>query len=131
MKAGTVGLIVVSGIFAFVAWAAFSPSPPPPSGAGGAPEALLALDSDRPVLLQFSATWCGPCQAVKPVVAELARELKGKAEVVPIDVDEQRELAAQYKVRSIPCFVVVKNRKEIARRTGAIPKSEMVRMLGL
>lgn len=122
----------MGGAFAFVVYAAFSPSPPPPGGAGVAvPGVAAALASGRPVLLEFSATWCGPCQKVKPDVESLARELQGKAEVVAIDVDEQRELAAQYKVRSIPCFVALKNGQEVARMTGAIPKSEMRRMLGL
>ena len=66
-----------------------------------------------------------------PEVEALAREVQGKAEVVQIDVDEQRDLAAQYKISSIPCFVVVKNGQEVSRQTGAIPKSEMRRMLGL
>ena len=132
MKLGTLGLIALGGAFAFVVYAAFSPAPPPPGGAGAVfPGVAAALASGRPVLLEFSATWCGPCQKVKPDVESLAHELQGKAEVVSIDVDEQRELAAQYKVRSIPCFVALKNGQEVARQTGAIPKSEMRRMLGL
>ena len=90
-----------------------------------------ALATGRPVLLEFSATWCGPCQMVAPDVESLAREVAGRAEVVKVDVDEQRELASKYSVRSIPCFVVVKGGREVERRVGAIPKSEMRRMLGL
>ena len=68
---------------------------------------------------------------VAPDVESLAREVAGRAEVVKVDVDEQRELASKYSVRSIPCFVVVKGGQEVERRVGAIPKSEMRRMLGL
>ena len=133
MKLGTIGLIALTGAFAFVVYAAFSPSPPPPGGVGasGSPSVAQALASGRPVLLEFSATWCPPCRKVKPEVEALAREMQGKAEVVQIDVDEQRDLAAQYRISSIPCFVVVKNGQEVSRQTGAIPKSEMRRMLGL
>jgi len=132
VKLSTLGLLALGAGFAFVVYAAFSPSPPPPGGAAASlPGMAEAMASGRPVLLQFSATWCGPCRTVKPQVESLASEVRGQAEVVQIDVDEQRDLAKQYKVRSIPCFVVVKNGQEVARKTGAIPKAEMRRMLGL
>jgi thioredoxin 1 len=132
MKLGTLGLIALGGVSAFVVYAAFSPAPPPPGGAAvSVPGVAAALASGRPVLLEFSAAWCGPCRQVKPEVEALAREVSGLAEVVAIDVDEQRELAAQYKVRSIPCFVVVRNGREVARQSGAIPKAQMRQMLGL
>jgi thioredoxin len=131
MKLSTLGLLLMGGAFAFVVYAAFSPAPPPPGGAAASPGVAVALASGRPVLLEFSAAWCPPCRMVKPDVEALARELRGRAEVVQIDVDEERALAAEYKVRGIPCFVVVKDGREVARQTGAIPKSEMRRMLGL
>lgn len=131
MKLGTIGLIALTAAFAFVVYAAFSPAPPVPGGASASPSVVQALASGRPVLLEFSATWCPPCRKVKPEVEALAREVEGKAEVVQIDVDEQRDLAAQYRISSIPCFVAVKNGQEVSRQTGAISKSEMRRMLGL
>lgn len=127
------GLIALTGAFAFVVYAAFSPAPPPPGGAAvsDSPSVAAALGSGRPVLLEFSATWCPPCRKVKPEVEALAREVQGKADVVQVDVDQQRDLAAKYNISGIPCFVVVKNGQEVSRRVGAIPKSEMRQMLGL
>lgn len=129
MKASTIGMLALSAAFAFVVYAAFSPAP----GGASVPGPALsdALASGRPVLLQFTATWCGPCRRVKPDVQALAREVQGKAEVVAIDVDAHRAVAAKYKVSGIPCFVAVKDGREVARRTGAISKAEMKRMLGL
>ena len=131
MKWSTLGLFALGGAFAFVVYAAFSPAPAGSGGAAGSPGVAAALASGRPVLLEFSASWCPPCRMVKPDVEALAREVQGKAEVVQIDVDAERALAAEYKVRGIPCFVVVKDGREVARQTGAISKSEMRRMLGL
>jgi len=65
------------------------------------------------------------------VVQELATELRGRARVLKVDVDAERELAAQYNISGIPCFVVVKNGREVAREVGGISKMEMRRMLGL
>jgi len=132
VKLSTIGLIALGAAFAFVVYAAFSPAPPPPGGAAATlPGVAEAMATGRPVLLQFSAAWCGPCRTVKPEVEALAREVRGKAEVVQVDVDQQKALARQYNVRSIPCFVVVKGGQEVARQTGAIGKADMRRLLGL
>ena len=133
MKAGDLVMWLFVGLFGFIVWMAFGPSGAPVAGTSGASSSTYraALASGQPVLLDFTATWCGPCQQVKPVVHELAAELAGKAKVVPIDVDEHSDLAQQYGVRSIPCFVAIRNGKETGRQVGVIPKSEMKRLLGL
>jgi thioredoxin 1 len=133
MKAGDIIMWAFAGLFAFMLWAAFGPvGKASSSGPSGGPAAYrAALASGQPVLLEFSADWCGPCQQVKPLVHELAAEVAGKAKVVPIDVDQQPDLAQQYGVSGIPCFVVLRNGKESGRQVGAIPKSEMKRLLGL
>jgi thioredoxin len=131
MKWSTLALWAVGVGFAFVVYAAFGPVSRLSGGAAVSPEVAVALASGRPVLLEFSAEWCPPCRMVKPEVEALAREVRGKAEVVQIDVDRERALAAQYKVKGIPCFVVVRDGREVARQTGAIPKAEMRRLLGL
>lgn len=133
MKAGDLVMWLFVGLFGFIVWTAFGPVGAPAAGASGASSASYrsAIASGQPVLLDFTATWCGPCQQVKPVVHELAAELTGKAKVVPIDVDEHPDLAQQYGVRGIPCFVAIRNGKETGRQVGGIPKSEMKRLLGL
>lgn len=86
------------------------------------------LQSDRPVLLDFWASWCGPCRMVSPVVDEIADE-RSDILVGKINVDEQRELAAQFGVMSIPTLVVIKNGQEVQRSVGARPKSQILAML--
>ena len=86
------------------------------------------LQSDRPVLLDFWASWCGPCRMVSPVVDEIADE-RSDILVGKINVDEQRELAAQFGVMSIPTLVVIKNGQEVQRSVGARPKNQILAML--
>ncbi|WP_294449943.1 thioredoxin [uncultured Gemmiger sp.] len=86
------------------------------------------LQSDRPVLLDFWASWCGPCRMVSPVVDEIANE-RSDILVGKVNVDEQRELAAQFGVMSIPTLVVLKNGQEVQRSVGARPKSQILAML--
>ena len=86
------------------------------------------LQSDRPVLLDFWASWCGPCRMVSAVVDEIANE-RSDILVGKVNVDEQRELAAQFGVMSIPTLVVLKNGQEVQRSVGARPKSQILAML--
>ena len=86
------------------------------------------LQSDRTVLRDFWASWCGPCRMVSPVIDEIAEE-RSDIFVGKINVDEQRELAAQFGVMSIPTLVVLKNGREVNRSVGAKPKSQILAML--
>ena len=86
------------------------------------------LQSDRTVLLDFWASWCGPCRMVSPVIDEIAEE-RSDIFVGKINVDEQRELAAQFGVMSIPTLVVLKTGREVNRSVGAKPKSQILAML--
>lgn len=85
------------------------------------------LNSDKPVLLDFWAVWCGPCRMVSPVIDEIANEY-AEIKVGKINVDEQQELAAQFQVMSIPTLVVVKNGKVVNQAVGARPKSQILEM---
>lgn len=84
-----------------------------------------------PVLLDFWADWCGPCMMLSPVVSEIADEFKGKVKVGKVNVDEQPELAAAFRVESIPLLVVVKDGAITAQNVGLRPKDDIIKMLDI
>lgn len=86
------------------------------------------LNSDQPVLIDFWASWCGPCQMLLPVVEELAGEVE-HAKICKINVDEQSELAQQFQVMTIPTLVVMNGGKVLNRSVGVKPKEEILKML--
>lgn len=87
------------------------------------------LKSEVPVLLDFWAEWCGPCRMVSPIVDEIAEEADGKFKVGKINVDEQPELASQFRVMSIPTLVVIKNGEVAKSSVGLQPKAAILSML--
>lgn len=91
----------------------------------------VVLNSKQPVLIDFWASWCRPCQMQGPIVEQLASEVKGLAIVGKLNVDEQQELAAQYKVMSIPTLVVFKDGKIVDHAVGVHSKEDLRKMLGV
>ena len=82
----------------------------------------VVLKSDKPVLVDFWATWCGPCRMLGPVIEELASEYEGRVVVGKVDVDNNQEFAAKYGVRNIPTVLVFKDGEVVGRQVGVAPK---------
>lgn len=89
------------------------------------------IKSDVPVLLDFWAEWCGPCRMLSPIVAEIAEEYAGKVKVGKINVDEEMNLSAAFRVSSIPTLIVFKNGQPVTGTVGYCQKEEIIKMLSL
>lgn len=87
------------------------------------------LNSDKPVLIDFWAPWCGPCRMLSPTISEIAEEYKDKVKVGKVNVDEEGELATIFRVSSIPMLVVMKKGKVVNSTVGVRPKNQIVGML--
>jgi len=83
----------------------------------------VVLNSDKPVVVDFWAAWCGPCRMVGPIIDELATEYEGKAVIGKVDVDSHQQFAAKYGVRNIPTVLVFKGGEIVKRQVGVAPKN--------
>lgn len=88
------------------------------------------LKSDKPVFIDFWANWCGPCRMLSPIISEIAEEYGEKVKVCKVNVDEEMDLAAAFRVSSIPMLVVMKDGQVTNTAVGVRPKEQIIRMIG-
>ena len=89
----------------------------------------VVLKSETPVLVDFNATWCGPCRMLKPTLDQVAAE-RPDVKVVGVDIDENMDLAEEYGIFSIPCLILFKDGAEAERSVGLVPKDRVLELLG-
>ena len=87
------------------------------------------IDSTTPVLVDFSAEWCGPCKALAPVVEQLADEYVGRVKVAKLDIDENRQSAGQYGIQSVPTMIIFHNGQPVKKLVGLTPKDRIAAAL--
>ena len=92
-------------------------------------QAFVQLPKAGVIAIDFTAAWCGPCKVMKPVLAALAAEYRGRARIVAIDVDDEQVLAQQYDVRSMPTLVLLRDGREVGRCIGSRPRAFIAGML--
>lgn len=87
------------------------------------------INSDQPVLVDFFATWCGPCKTMSPILDDVAKQVQGKARVLKIDVDKNQQAATAYQVRGVPTLILFKNGKQLWRQSGVVDANQLVQII--
>ncbi len=83
------------------------------------------INADSPVLVDFFATWCGPCQTLSPIVEELAHEMGDKVKVIKVDIDKNQKAASAYNIRGVPTLILFKNGNMVWRKSGLLTKRDL------
>lgn len=87
------------------------------------------MEANVPVLIDFWASWCGPCRMMSPVIDKIAEEMGDKLKVCKVNVDENHELAEKYEIMTIPAFIIIKNGAEAGRTIGVQPKEDILKLI--
>ncbi len=87
------------------------------------------IQSDKPVLVDFFATWCGPCQMLAPILKEVKSNLGERISIIKIDVDKNQAVAAQYQVRGVPTMILFQNGKQLWRQSGVLSKEDIIKVI--
>lgn len=87
------------------------------------------IQSEKPVLIDFFATWCGPCETLAPILKQVKDSLGERITILKIDVDKNQELAAKYQVRGVPTIVLFQNGKQLWRQSGVLTKEEIIKTI--
>ena len=87
------------------------------------------IQSDKPVLVDFFATWCGPCQMLAPILKEVKANLGERISIIKIDVDKNQAVAAQYQVRGVPTMILFQNGKQLWRQSGVMSKDDIIKVI--
>jgi thioredoxin 1 len=87
------------------------------------------IKSDKPVLIDFFATWCGPCKTLAPILKQVKDNLGDRITIIKIDVDKNQQLASQYQVRGVPTMILFQNGKQLWRQSGVLSKEEIIKII--
>ena len=90
---------------------------------------MQIINSEKPVLIDFYATWCGPCQVLGPILKEVKDSLGERVSIIKVDVDKNQELAAMQQVRGVPTMILFQNGKQLWRQSGVLSKEEIVKII--
>ncbi len=87
------------------------------------------IQSEKPVLVDFFAEWCGPCKMMAPILKDVKQQLGETATIIKVDVDKSPEAASQYKIQGVPTLILFKNGKQVWRQSGVVPKAGLINII--
>lgn len=87
------------------------------------------IQSTKPVLVDFYAEWCGPCQIMKPTLLDVAERLGNEVKIIQVDIDKERKLSERFRIQSVPTLIIFKNGKQLWRQTGVISTNALIKLL--